>query len=90
MHTTYSSSKSVFIVNTGPKTDNYRIGKQNTKQDLAFVVLKPATLRLFFSVPKPAGAAKKMRFSHTALDRRHEASPRRARIMTKLGGCMLH
>ena len=29
-------------------------------------------------------------FSHTALDRRHESSPRRAWIRTKLGGFMLH
>ena len=44
----------------------------------------------FFSVPKPDPEEKKrVCFSHTALDRRQE-SPHKARVMTKLGGCMLH
>ena len=29
-------------------------------------------------------------FSHTVLDCRHESSPHRARIMTKLGGCVFY
>ena len=66
---------------------NYEIGKQETKQDFAFVVLKPTQgFGFSCSVPKPARAVKKTCFSHTALDRRHESSPLRAQIMTKLGG----
>ena len=67
------------------------LGKQKAKKDFAFVVLKPTQgSRFFFSVPKPARTAKKTCFSHTALDRRQESSPRRAQIMTKLGRCMLY
>ena len=37
-----------------------------------------------------AAYRRKKMFLHTALDGRHESSPHRARITTKLGGCMLH
>ena len=71
------------------KTNNYRIGKQK-KQVSPFIVLKRTQGSGFSCFPQPALAAKKTCCSHTALDCRHESSLHRARITTKLGGCLLH
>ena len=69
------------------------MGSENrkTRELFPFVVLKTTQGSGFScSVPNPARTARKTCFSHVALDCRHESSPHRARIVAKLGGCMLH
>ena len=68
------------------EADYYGIGKQKAKQ-----VLKPTQgFGFSCSVSQPARTAKKTCFWHATLDCRHEYLPHRARIMTQLGGRMLH